>query len=178
MFGNETCWIDGSACHQGRIPHYSASVQYPEQVKKAVLFAKTHNLRLVIKNTGHDGSGRSSSPDSVQIHTHGLKGIHYHPNFSTEDDNGDVTLVPAVTIGAGVMQWELYQRGAQQGFIVVGGECPTVGAAGGFLQGGGVSSFLAPSKGLAVDNVVEFQIVLANVLLYFFFLRYLLLHYY
>jgi FAD/FMN-containing dehydrogenase len=162
---NETCLVTSSVketiCNQGRIPLYSATVRSAQHVQKAVIFAKEHNLRLVVKNTGHDGSGRSSSPDSFQIHTHLLKGIQYHAEFLAE--GATTASGPAVTIGAGVMHWELYERGAQEGFIVVGGECPTVGAAGGFLQGGGVSSFHSHTKGLAVDNVLEYQVVTAIV---------------
>ncbi|KAL1860007.1 hypothetical protein Plec18170_001956 [Paecilomyces lecythidis] len=68
----------------------------------------------------------------------------------------------AVTVGAGVLLGDLYARGSLEGYTVVGGECPTVGAAGGFLQGGGVSSFLSHIWGLAVDNVLEFEVVTAQ----------------
>ncbi|RYP12613.1 hypothetical protein DL767_011148 [Monosporascus sp. MG133] len=160
---NETCPVGGSSetpCNQGYVSHYSATVRSPQHVQKAVLFAKTYNLRLVIKNTGHDGSGRSASRDSFQIHTHLLKGIRYHPDFLAK--GASTTSGPAVTVGAGVMHWELYERGSREGYIIVGGECPTVGAAGGFLHGGGVSSLLSHTRGLAVDNVLEFQVVMAN----------------
>lgn len=161
---NETCLLGGSretTCNQGRVSHYSAAARSPQHVQTAVLFARKHNLRLVIKNTGHDGSGRSASQNSFQIHTHLLGGIQYHSDFVAK--GAATTSGPAVTIGAGVMHWELYERGSQEGYIIVGGECPTVGAAGGFLQGGGVSSFLSHTRGLAVDNVLEFQVVKANV---------------
>lgn len=116
----------------------------------------------MIRNTGHDNSGRSSGRDSFQLDTHLLKDIQHHSDFIP---NGAPTAHrrAAVTIGAGVLLWELYTRGSQEGYITVGGDCPTVGAAGGFLQGGGVSNFLSYYKGLAVDNVLEFEVVLANV---------------
>lgn len=148
-------------CQQGRVPLYSVAVQSAQHVQKAVLFAKQHNLRLVVKNTGHDNAGRSSSPDSFQIHTNLLKGIQYHADFFAQGAN--TSSGPAVTFGAGVMHWELYKKGALEGFSVVGGECPTVGAAGGFLQGGGVSSFHSYTRGLAVDNVLEYHVVTASV---------------
>ncbi|KAF7589020.1 hypothetical protein BBP40_004847 [Aspergillus hancockii] len=160
---NRTCPARPSTemlCDQGRVPRYSATVKSVMHIQSAVTFANRYKLRLVIKNTGHDGSGRSAAPDSLQIHTHGLNDIQYHANFVPSGST--VNLGPAVTIGAGVMHGDLYARGAQEGFIVVGGECPTVGAAGGFLTGGGVSSFLSYVRGLAVDNVLEFQIVTAD----------------
>jgi hypothetical protein len=45
--------------------------------------------------------------------------------------------------------------------LVVGGRCPTVGAVGGFVQGGG-HGILAGPFGLAVDNVLEYKVILAN----------------
>jgi FAD/FMN-containing dehydrogenase len=161
---NQTCLVGSPKeipCHQGQIPLYSAAVRSPRHVQRAVKFAKEHKLRVVIKNTGHDGSGRSSSPESFQIHTHLLKDITYHADFLVS--GAIAPSGPAVTIGAGVMHGELYAHGSRQGFMVVGGECPTVGAAGGFLQAGGVSSFFSHAHGLAVDNVLELQVVTADV---------------
>ncbi|KAK6811559.1 hypothetical protein RU639_012688 [Aspergillus parasiticus] len=160
---NETCLLAASPetpCHQGRIPFYSAAVDSVEQIQRAVVFAKEHNLRLAIRNTGHDGAGQSSGPNSLQIHTQGLQDIQYHGDF--QPNGSTVHRGSAVTVGAGVQIGDLNRRGSQEGYTVVGGECPTVGAAGGFLQGGGVSSFLSHSWGLAVDNVLQFEVVTAQ----------------
>ena len=153
----------GSQCHQGRIPVYAALVESATQVQEAVSFARQHRLRLVIRNTGHDGAGRSSGPDSFQIFTHRLKNITYHPDGFQPTGSAARMSGSAVTVAAGVMQGELYAQGTRDGFIVVGGECPTVGAAGGFVLGGGVSSILSHTRGLAVDNVLEFEVVIATV---------------
>lgn len=61
------------------------------------------------------------------------------------------------------MQWEVYAHGVENAYTILGGECPTVGAVGAFLQGGGVSSTKSFMKGLAVDNVLEYQVVTSNV---------------
>lgn len=61
------------------------------------------------------------------------------------------------------MQWEVYEKAAAKRLSLVGGECPSVGAVGGFLQGGGVSSFFSYARGLAIDNVLEYQVVTAEV---------------
>ncbi|RAL15195.1 FAD-linked oxidoreductase easE [Aspergillus homomorphus CBS 101889] len=161
---NESCLVGsprGEICHQGQIPLYSAAVESAQDVQQVVRFANAHRLRIVVKNTGHDGAGRSAAAAAVQIHMHRLQNITYHEDFL-------VSGVPrvgagrAVTIGAGVMHGQLYASGALQGFLAVGGECPTVGAAGGFLQGGGVSSFFSYAHGLAVDNLLELQVVTAD----------------
>ncbi|KAF7181298.1 hypothetical protein CNMCM7691_000516 [Aspergillus felis] len=160
---DETCHAHsprGVPCHQGRIPLYSAAVESVDQVQAAVRFAQRHRLRLVVRNTGHDTAGRSSGSDSFQIHCHRMKQIEYHDNF--RPIGSDIVHGPAVSVGAGVVLGEVYERGARDGWVVVGGECPTVGAAGGFLQGGGVSSFHSFINGLAVDNVLEFEVVTAK----------------
>nr|A8C7R9.1 RecName: Full=FAD-linked oxidoreductase easE; AltName: Full=Chanoclavine I synthase; AltName: Full=Ergot alkaloid synthesis protein E; Flags: Precursor [Claviceps fusiformis]ABV57823.1 oxidoreductase [Claviceps fusiformis] len=149
-----------SDCHQGRIPLYSAIVESTSDIQSCVKFANHHNLRLVIKNSGHDTAGRSSAPHSFQISTSSLKTISLHENFVPR---GSTTgHGPAVTLGAGVMQWEVYAHGVKNAYTILGGECPTVGAVGAFLQGGGVSSIKSFTKGLAVDNVLEFQVVTSN----------------
>jgi FAD/FMN-containing dehydrogenase len=98
------------------------------------------------------------------VHTAGLRGIHYsnafHPSVPLSGEVSDIG--PAVTIGAGVMTGELYESAAALGYTVVGGSCKTVGIAGGWMQSGGYG-ILSPSKGLGVDNVVEFGLVTATV---------------
>jgi FAD/FMN-containing dehydrogenases len=136
-------------------------VSSAKHVQDAVMFAKRHNLRLIVRNTGHDLAGRSSSPNALQIHTNRLQGVHFHENFQLHRSERSVG--PAVSVEAGVMMGDLYAKSAQNGYIVVGGDCPTVGVAGGFLQGGGVSDFLSLHHGLAVDNALEFEVVTASV---------------
>ncbi|PWY69742.1 hypothetical protein BO70DRAFT_432389 [Aspergillus heteromorphus CBS 117.55] len=56
---HENCTVDGnpaSPCEQGRILLYSAVVHTVEEIQEAVKFAMQRNIRLVIKNTGHDSS--------------------------------------------------------------------------------------------------------------------------
>lgn len=161
---NETCFVQAdksSRCHQGRIPFYSVTVEAVEEIRRSVLFAQRFNLRLIIHNTGHDLAGRSSGADSLQIHTHRLQDVAFHQDFIPSGSN--VPMGRAVTVGAGVVMGDLYRRCAIEGVTVVGGDCPTVGVLGGYLQGGGVSPFFALEAGLAVDNALEFEVVTANV---------------
>ncbi|KAK1140587.1 hypothetical protein N8T08_010224 [Aspergillus melleus] len=167
---NETCFVHGDdasgPCGQGRIARYSAMVDNAGQVQKAVKFARDRNLRLVVKNTGHDSGGRSSALDSFQILTQRLKEITFLDNFvpTTEqsDERDARSKGRSVRIGAGVLTKELYAAADEHGHTVLAGECATVGFAGGYLQGGGVSTALSPMKGLAVDLVHEFEVVTAE----------------
>lgn len=64
---------------------------------------------------------------------HKLKDITFS-NYTSEVYTG-----PAVKMGAGVQAFEAYAASQKVGLDVVGGECPTVGIAGGYTQGGGHS---------------------------------------
>lgn len=68
---------------------------------------------------------------------------------------------PAVKVGAGVQAFEAYSFADKNSVIIVGSDCPTVGLAGGYTQGGG-HSILSTQYGLAADNVLEWEIVTAD----------------
>ena len=68
---------------------------------------------------------------------------------------------PAVTLGAGVQLRELYHFAGSKNVSVVAGFASTVGAAGGYIQGGGHGP-LSLWKGLGADNALEFNVVTAN----------------
>ena len=61
-------------------------------------------------------------------------------------------------MGAGVQAFEAYAAAHTHGLSVTGGECPTVGLAGGYTQGGGHSA-LASTYGLAADQTLEWEVV-------------------
>jgi FAD/FMN-containing dehydrogenase len=88
--------------------------------------------------------------------------IRVHDSFTpgggaAESDAG----VPAVTLGAGVRWLDAYQALATHGRYVQGGGCTSVGAAGGFTQGGGFGSF-SRRFGTAAGNVLEMEVVTAS----------------
>lgn len=162
---NETCYIDfprSSPCGQGSVPVYAVAATTPQDIQKGVNFGRTHNLRLAIKNTGHDFLGRSTARGSLQIWTHNMKSITFLEGFRAKGCSKSGGGEPAVTIGAGVQLKELYTAAKSQGKTLVAGFANTVGAAGGYIQGGGHSA-LSPWKGLASDNALQFTVVTADV---------------
>ena len=68
----------------------------------------------------------------------------------------------AVTIAAGVFLKDLYRALGEKNLTAVVGLSHTVGAAGGYIQGGGHSP-LGWWKGFAADNALEFSVVTAKV---------------
>ena len=128
-------------------------------VAAALDFARERGVGLVIKGTGHDYLGRSGAPGSLLIWTHRMREITMHDTFCPAGTDGPG--VPAISVGAGTRWLEAYQMAARHGRYVQGGGCVSVGAAGGFPQGGGFGSF-SRRYGTAAGNVLEAEVVLAS----------------
>lgn len=64
-------------------------------------------------------------------------------------------------MGAGVQGYEAMAAAQAQGLVIVGGECPTVGIAGGYSQGGGHSA-LSTAFGLGADQALSWEVVTAD----------------
>ncbi|EKV12585.1 FAD/FMN-containing isoamyl alcohol oxidase MreA [Penicillium digitatum] len=139
-------------CTLGNYVRYSVNVTSPAHISNAVKFATQHNIRLVIRNTGHDYNGRSTGAGALAIWTHHLKELSIG-SYNDTHYNGK-----AITMGAGVQGHEAYELAEKTGYQVVGGECPTVGLAGGYTQGGGHSA-LGSRYGLAADQVLKWEVI-------------------
>ncbi|KAJ9483183.1 hypothetical protein VN97_g10231 [Penicillium thymicola] len=139
-------------CTLGNYVRYSVDVTSPDQISTTVKFATEHNIRLVIRNTGHDYNGRSTGAGSLAIWTHHLKDLSID-SYKDEHYSGK-----AMTMGAGIQGFEAYELAEKTGYQVVGGECPSVGLAGGYSQGGGHSA-LSSRYGLAADQVLKWEVI-------------------
>ncbi|PHH68281.1 hypothetical protein CDD82_680 [Ophiocordyceps australis] len=144
-----------SPCRIGNYADYAVNISTADHVSTALQFADKHNIRVVIKNTGHDYLGKSTGKGSLSLWTHNMKNLDFI-SYSSSGYTG-----PAVKMGAGVQAFEAYTAAASHGLRVVGGECATVGVAGGYLQGGG-HSILSSTYGLAADQALEYEVVTAN----------------
>ncbi|KAJ3876731.1 FAD-binding domain-containing protein [Lentinula edodes] len=147
------------SCGQGSgdVPLFAILAESASDIQAGVNFARDHNLRLAIKSSGHDYLGRSTARNSLLISTHKLQNISLVDNFTV----GGVDQGSAVTIGSGVPLNSLYTALKAEGKIFVASSVATLAPAGGFVQGAGHSA-LSPSYGLAVDNVIEFTVVIAS----------------
>jgi FAD/FMN-containing dehydrogenase len=130
-------------------------------IAAAVDFAREHGTALVIKGTGHDYLGRSCDPAALMIWTHRMREVTVHDSFVPTGSPAETAGVPAVSVGAGTRWLEVYQALLPHGRYVQGGGCVTVGAAGGFVQGGGFGS-LSRRYGTAAGNLLEAEVVLAS----------------
>lgn len=98
--------------------------------------------------------GRSTGAGALSVWTHYLNGIEYK-EWSDSAYQGS-----AFKVGAGVMGYQILEAAKSKGHVVVTGECPTVGLAGGYTQGGGHSA-LSTEFGLGADQTLEFEVVTA-----------------
>ncbi|KAF2870143.1 FAD/FMN-containing isoamyl alcohol oxidase MreA [Massariosphaeria phaeospora] len=141
------------SCNIGFHNSYAINASGAVDFQKAIAFVKEHNIRLTIRNTGHDYLGKSTGAHSLAIWTHYMKDIKLIPQYKSLAYSG-----PAIELHAGVEVHEAYAFADANRLVVVGGNCPTVGIAGGYSQGGGHGPF-ASKFGLAADQVLEWQLV-------------------
>jgi hypothetical protein len=150
--------MNNTGCNQGSVPVFGVSATIPEHVQKTVRFAAANNLRLVIKSTGHDYLGRSTAAGSLLLWLHKMKTMALIGRYSS--CSGE-SVSNAALIGAGVQWGEAYRWLNEYYLTAIGGASGTVGVAGGYLQGGGHSP-LSRWKGLAADQVLEYDVVTAD----------------
>ncbi|CAI7666324.1 unnamed protein product [Penicillium crustosum] len=144
-----------SPCTIGNYVQYAVNATDASHVQKAIHFAARHNIRLVIRNTGHDLLGKSTGAGGMAIWMHYMKDISIVDYVSSHYSG------KAMKMGAGVQSFEASEAAYKAGLVVVGGNCPTVGLAGGYSQGGGHGQ-LVSHVGLAADQVLEWEVVLAD----------------
>ncbi|CAH0043754.1 unnamed protein product [Clonostachys solani] len=159
---NKTCLPTtnpGDICLIGYLPEYVIMAETLDHIKTGVDFSRDRNLRLVVRNTGHDFMGRSVGAGALAINTHSFKGAEFIDKY---DGPGDYT-GGAVTVAAGIQGIEVYTQANQQNppVEVVGGFCGTVGFAGGYIQGGGHGP-LSTTHGMAADHVLSVDLITAS----------------
>ncbi|KAJ7053797.1 FAD binding domain protein [Mycena amicta] len=155
FFANQSCdpFLPESAqCVLGTYVQYAINVSSADDVSAGIRFATKYNIRLVVRNTGHDYNGKSTGSGALGLWMHHLKDI------SILDWSDSHYTGKAIKLGAGVQGFEAYATADAAGLQVVGGECPTVGIAGGYTQGGGHSA-LASKHGLAADQTLQWEVV-------------------
>ena len=175
-WNNDTCLPvsdDVAPCSGAGYPGRVVNVSSSADVAAAVLFARQHDLRLVVKSTGHDFMGRSGAPNSsLSIWTHHLAPpavpivLHGAGEFVPQGCSADVAAkfkaegATTMTAGAGTMMRQIFETLDAHNLTTIGGGGETV-SLGGYVTGGG-HGLLSPRRGLAADLVVEIEIVMAD----------------
>ena len=117
-------------------------------VMKAVNFGRDNGLRIAIRCGGHNGPGLGSVNDGLVIDLAAMKGVRVDPAART------------ARVGAGCTQGDVDHATHAFGLAVPAGIISTTGIAGLTLSGG--HGYLSRKYGLAIDNLLEADVVLAN----------------
>jgi FAD/FMN-containing dehydrogenase len=141
-------------CTGTALQRYTVNVSGVEDVQRTIQFSRDNNIRLVIRNTGHDYLGKSTAPGGLALWMYHLKDTRYLEYFS------DLYSGPALRLGAGIQGFDGMAAAHAQNKILVTGNCESVGISGGYSQGGGHGQ-LASRFGLAADQVLEWEVVTA-----------------
>jgi FAD/FMN-containing dehydrogenase len=140
---------------------YAVAAKTTPDVVAAVNFARTNNLRLVVKGGGHSYQGTSNAADSLLIWTRHMSAIATHDAFVGAGCEGRAEPQPAVSIEPGAIWGHVYEEVTTKGGrYVQGGGCLTVGVVG-LILGGGFGSF-SKAYGLAGANLIEAEVVTAD----------------
>ncbi|KAL1858162.1 hypothetical protein Daus18300_010043 [Diaporthe australafricana] len=131
-------------------PTYVVQPKENLHVQTIVMEAKSRRLAIKIKNGGHSYSGSSFPHEGIMLD---LKNIH-----EVDFDKDEMMM----TIQGGALWGNVYRAlvDDEEGLMINGGRCPSVGVSG-FILGGGIGPF-SRSLGMAVDNLMEVTIVTAD----------------
>ncbi len=141
---------------------YAVAVENIHDIVAAVKFANKHHVKLAIKGAGHDYLGRSNAPGSLLVWTHHMRKVTVQDYFIPQGAPEGTLEIEAVTIEAGARWIDVYNEVINHHHrYVQGGGCTSVGAVGGFLQGGGFGVF-SKKYGMAAASLLEAEVVIAN----------------
>ncbi|KAH7040196.1 FAD binding domain-containing protein [Microdochium trichocladiopsis] len=146
-----------SPCTMGNYSAYTIDAVTTSDIIAGLSFARATNIRLVIRNTAHDFWGRSAGHGSLAVRMARFKSYEVLPEY-----RGDAHYYsgPAFKMGAGLLGFEAQAALEPHGLVMVAGYCPSVGPAGGYVQGGGHSP-LSGHFGMAADQTLEYEVVTA-----------------
>jgi FAD/FMN-containing dehydrogenase len=119
-----------------------------EDVKAVVCIAQAHGLPLSVRGGGHDWAGRAMRHEGLVIDLSAMRQV-------TVNATGRVA-----TVAGGARARDVIAATAPHGLTAVTGNCGAVGMAG-LTLGGGYGP-LSPRFGLALDNLLGAEIVLAD----------------
>jgi len=123
-FTNDTCrptTTPTDTCTLGYYPVLAIIAKSTKHIQEGIKFATKNNLRLIIRNTGHDFLGRSVGWGALVINTHSFQDIKFTDNWT----GAGAYQGSAVTVGAGVQAVNVLKKGnaLSPPKLMVTGEC-------------------------------------------------------
>ena len=131
-----------------RRPALIARCVTPADVAAAIAFGRRHELRIAIRGGGHNGAGLGTVDDGLVIDLSPMKQVLVDAQART------------VRVGGGCVWGEVDRATGEHGLATPSGIISTTGV-GGLTLGGGLGH-LTRKCGLAIDNLLEAELVLAN----------------
>jgi FAD/FMN-containing dehydrogenase len=148
----------GEAAYEDARKVYNAMIdRYPRLIARcvdvadviaAVNFARTHDLVVAIRGGGHNGGGLGVVDDGFVIDLSHMRGVHVDPQART------------VRVSGGAVLGDVDHATNAFGLATPSGILSTTGV-GGLTLGGGIG-YLSRKLGLAIDNLLEVDVVLAD----------------
>ena len=89
---------------------YAVVAKTTQDVVAAVNFARTNNLRLVVKGGGHSYQGTSNAADSLLVWTRHMNAVGLHDAFVGAGCAGNAEPQPAVSIEPGAIWGHVYNQ--------------------------------------------------------------------
>jgi FAD/FMN-containing dehydrogenase len=129
-------------------PRLIARCTSAADVITAVNFGRDNGLLIAIRGGGHNGPGLGSCDGGLVIDLSPMKSVHVNPATAT------------VRVDPGCTQGDMDHATHAFGLAVPAGIVSTTGIAG--LTLGGGTGYLTRAYGLAIDNLVEADVVLAD----------------
>jgi FAD binding domain/Berberine and berberine like len=129
-------------------PALIAQCTGPHDVARTIAFARAHDLPLAVRGGGHNGAGLGTCNGGVVIDLSPLKRIQVDPQAHT------------VRVSGGCTWGEVDAATGKYGLATPSGIISTTGV-GGLTLGGGLGH-LTRKCGLAIDNLLETELVLAS----------------
>lgn len=129
-------------------PAFIVRTQTAQDVAQAVTFARRYDLPVAVRAGGHNSVGLALVDNGLVIDLSGMKGIKVDPARRV------ARAEPGLTIGEFTRALEPF------GLLTPTGTCSGTGIAG-MTLGGGIG-WLTGRFGLAIDNVLSFEVVTAE----------------
>lgn len=123
FWANHSCdpfYPTKSQCVVGTYVQYAVNASCTSDYQATLAFATKRNLRLVVRNTGHDYFGKSSGDGALAIWTHHIRDFKFL-DYTSKGYTGK-----AMVIGAGLQVLEATTLAHTQGLTIVGGATSTL----------------------------------------------------